>query len=557
ESVEGQMSDGNEPKDASQGNEALQRLQELRETSASARHAIGSYVSDLMDRLTSLNEQETEAWEGVLESVKGWRQEQSRTIAMMQDLERRHFELENQYEKAGFELAAERQRGDDLEARIRVLDQERDRLRSDAEAGKKRMKEADARIVEAKNAQRKADEQLNETLETLTTLGLAKAELERKVMDLEAAFEAVREERAGAEERWNATDEQRLSQIRLLRKNVEELERKLSGQDQERLSLMDSLKLSQQAVEQARAEIESQREKLSVQRSESKDRIEVLERQQEEFIATLVDDYDNQLGELRAQLEEVRNNTVERTRLQQLEQRHEEALKQLGNERDDLARQLEEVRKNTVERAQLQQLEERHEEALKQLQNERNGSVVPSESEGQLAELRRELDALRAQSGSETSQDGRELAAELERTRQELAQARMGVDQLLQDCERLNAENVRLKAAMKRRERTSGFPQDEPSKQESAREQPETSESRRSSRAAPAPQSEEAFRTAPTRRSMRTTRRSKAKGMEEPVSTPQADSENIKEKRTVGSYFLTGDEVSEETIPERPKRRGR
>ena len=133
----------------------------------------------------------------------------------------------------------------------------------------------------------------------------------------------------------------------------------------------------------------------------------------------------------------------------------------------------------------------------------------------------------------------------------------MGVDQLLQDCERLNAENVRLKAAMKRRERTSGFPQDEPSKQESAREQPETSESRRSSRAAPAPQSEEAFRTAPTRRSMRTTRRSKAKGMEEPVSTPQADSENIKEKRTVGSYFLTGDEVSEETIPERPKRRGR
>lgn len=508
--------------DAAGWDGVLERLGERREAGVSARYSVRSYLSDVMDRITALDEQENESWVGLIEDVRALRDETVRLEGRVGSLEGQRQEAELRAEKAQIELVAAQERAVALEGKVDSLEKSAERMREEAKAGEERMREADARIVAAKEAQRKADRQLNETLDTLTDLGLAKAELERKVADLEAGFEAVREERAGAEERWNATDEQRLSQIRLLRKSVEDLERRLAGGDQERVSLATSLTQEKEALEQAWKEATSLRETLAAVRSEAKERIEVLERQQEEFIAQLVDDYDGQLAQAREQLEELRKNGVDVSLLRQAEKQRDDALQDL-------------------------------ERARGQLQ-------ASGDAQEQLAALRREMEELRSSKQAEEPSRAQELMKELERVRTDLGEARMGVDQLLQDCDRLNAENVRLREAMKQREAPApaALTLDEP---EDAGDAFGLMEARASRPGSPTPAvsapTDEPAPAPSTKRSVRASRRPKQK-----VSDPVAPSvvgqpEGAKGKRPVGSYFLTAEEVMEETVRDGSKRRGR
>jgi chromosome segregation ATPase len=503
--------------DAAGWDDVLERLGERREAGVSARYAVRSYLSDVMDRIASLDEQEMESWAGLLEDVRALRDETVRLQDRVGCLDGERQEAASRLEKAELELVAAQERASSLEDRAKALEQNGERLREEAKAGDQRMREADARIAAAKEAQRKADQQLNDTLDTLTDLGLAKAELERKVADIEAGFEAVKEERAAAEERWNASDDQRLSQIRLLRKTVEDLERRLEGGDQERVALATCLTQEKETLEQAWKEATSLRETLATVRAEAKDRIEVLELQQEEFIAQLVDDYDAQLAQAREQLEELRKNGVDASLLRQAEMQREEAVQDL-------------------------------ERARGQLQ-------ASSDAREALASLRQEMEELRASKQAEEPSREQELEAELERVRSELGEARMGVDHLLQDCDRLNAENVRLREAMKQREASApmalvlGEPDD-------AGDAVGLMEAR-ASRPGVSPEPVDEPPPAPsTKRSVRTSRRPKQKVSDPVAPSVRGQPEGAKGKRPVGSYFLTAEEVMEETVRDRSKRRG-
>ncbi len=507
--------------DAAGWDDVLDRLAERREAGVSARYAVRSYLSDVMDRIASLDAQETESWAGLLGDVRALRDETVRLEERVGHLDDERQQSALRLEKAELELAVVQERAAVLEDRVKSLEQTGERMREEAQTGEKRMREADVRIAAAKEAQRKADQQLNETLDTLTDLGLAKAELERKVADIEAGFEAVKEERAAAEERWNASDDQRLSQIRLLRKTVEDLERKLAGGDQERVSLAASLTQEKEALEQAWKEATSLRETLAKVRSEAKDRVEVLERQQEEFIAQLVDDYDGQLAQAREQLEELRKNGVDVSLLRQAEK-----------QRDDALQDLERVR------AQLQ---------------------ASGDAQEELTSLRREMQELRTSKQADEPSRAQDLMAELERVRGELGEARMGVDQLLQDCDRLNAENVRLREAMRQREASvpMALALDE---LDDVGDAVGLMEARASRPGAASPSvsepAEEPPPAPPTRRSARTSRRPKQKVSDPVAPSVKGQPDRAKGKRPVGSYFLTAEEVMEETVRDTSKRRG-
>ncbi len=507
--------------DAAGWDDVLERLGERREAGVSARYAVRSYLSDVMDRIASLDDQETESWAGLLQDVRALRDETDHLGDRVGHLDGERQEAASRLERAELELVAAEERAASLEGRVKSLEQNGERMREEAQAGEQRMREADARIAAAKDAQRKADQQLNDTLDTLTDLGLAKAELERKVADIEAGFEAVKEERAAAEERWNASDDQRLSQIRLLRKTVEDLERRLAGGDQERVSLATSLTQEKEALEQAWKEATSLRETLAAVRSEAKDRIDVHERQQEEFIAQLVDDYDGQLAQAREQLEELRKNGVDVSLLRQAEKQREDALQDLERARGQL---------------------------------QASGDALE-----ELDSLRREMEELRTSKQAEEPSRAQELMAELERVRTELGQARMGVDQLLQDCDRLNAENVRLREAMKQREASvpMALALDEP---DDAGDAVGLMEARASRPGAPSPSvSEPTDEPSPapsTKRSVRASRRPKQKVSDPAAPSVRGQPDGAKGKRPVGSYFLTAEEVMEETVRDRSKRRG-
>ena len=297
-------------------------------------------------------------------------------------------------DKTELELVVAREQAAAVQDKSRALEAEVKRV-------EERARDAEQAVDEAKAAQDRAARQLSEALESITDAGLEKVELERRARDLEAGFEAVKEERAGAEERWNATDEERLGRIRELER---QLERVQGDFDKTRQNFEEQRTADQQekeTLEQAWKEATELRVALASAREEATQKIEVLERQQEEFIAKLVNDYDEQLATAVAELEKLREKESD-----------EASLNLALAERDSALAELESARVEA----------------------------------GKVAALQSELDALRSKA---PSTEEASLRATLERTQADLDASRSVVDQLLLDCDQLHAENSRLKEDVK------------------------------------------------------------------------------------------------------------
>ncbi len=269
-----------------------------------------------------------------------------------------------------------------------LLDQFRTWERRDAEERKREWEMLQALRADATCAIEQADRRRQ-----------AQEQLQSKLSELEGRLDSAKQERARAEARWNAADEQRHSLIRTLQKTVEELELRLKGAGQERDELAASLQVERESLELAWKEATDQREALAATRAEFKERVDVLERQQEEFLAHLVDEYDAELAMAREQVEALR-----------AKQADVDSLLQAQRERDEALQALAQVRRE-IDTASAQQ------------------QVISLEAE--LASSREGTDA--------------KLQGELKQLRTDLEQARTGMEQLLCDCDRLSAENVRLR----------------------------------------------------------------------------------------------------------------
>jgi DNA repair exonuclease SbcCD ATPase subunit len=368
-------------------------------------------LSALLEELGALQQREADARSVLLEGARALKAVSSAADERVKVLERQNTELQGKLDKAELSLVVVREEVSAHEDRLVAIRKEHKRLEAEGEAREQRVQEADAKVAKAEAARKMAADQLNEALESLTEMGLEKADNERRIADLEGGFEAIKEERAGAEERWNATDDDRIKQIRELKSQVEHLETKLKSSEKEQETLASTEQQEREALEQAWKEATAQREALAAVRAESRERIEVLEQQQEEFIANLVDDYDEQLAQAKQELEALRAKGVD-----------DASLKQAQSERDAAREALEALR---IE------LEAARDEAKK------------------AAELETELEALRLGGGDVATEEREGLRRDLERLQSELDEARAGVDQLLTDCDRLNAENVRLTQTVK------------------------------------------------------------------------------------------------------------
>lgn len=434
-----------------------------------------SVREQLRQRLAAQRDAAAELLEAIEQSdLQSLTKQQADHIARVQR------ELEVAVVVAGEETAS-------LERRIESLQKEKEAAESEVQRRDDSIRKADDKVAQAQASEKKARQQLDDALEFLTEMGLEKADLERAIKDLEGGFAAVKEERAAAEERWNATDDQRLKQIRELRLHVEDLEARLADARQQREALEESGQEEHEALERAWKEATEQREALSKARAEAREKIDVLERQQEEFIAKLVDDYDEQLAAARREIEELRSQGID-----------QEAWDKSQAERD---RALEELEAALAQIVDLQRQAERAQS------------------------LQEEVDALRAQGASEDDQEVRE---ELERVRVELAESRAGVDQLLQDCDRLNSENIRLKQGMKPQ------PSEAPSvpldlAESSASDAVETAEAR-------TPDDEE-----------RSPAESASRGPADPPIT-KAPEERTPRPPRAGSYSLIGDDLADDTV---------
>jgi len=416
-------SDGR-PNDASEvdredtWNRVIEGLEEKQQGEASVLEAARAQLtkqqealSALLEELGALEQREADARTVLLEGARALRKGSAEADERVRVLERQNKELQGKLDKSEVSLVVVREEVSALEDQLAAIRREHKRLEAEGKAREQRVQEADAKVAKAEAARKKAADQLDEVLESMTEMGLEKAENERKIADLEGGFEAIKEERAGAEERWNATDDERIKQIRELKSRIEHLETKLKASAKEQETLASTEQQEREALEQAWKEATAQREALAAVRAESKERIEVLEQQQEEFIANLVDDYDEQLAQAKQELEALRAKGVD-----------DDSLKQAQTERDVAQAALEALRL---------ELEAAREEAKK------------------AAELETELEALRSGGGDVAAEEREELRRDLERVQAELDEARAGVDQLLTDCDRLNAENVRLTQTLK------------------------------------------------------------------------------------------------------------
>ena len=411
-------SDGR-PNDASEvdredtWNRVIEGLEERQQGEASVLEAARAQLtkqqealSALLEELGALEQREADARTVLLEGARALRKGSAEADERVRVLERQNMELQGKLDKSEVGLVVVREEVAALEDQLAAIRKEYKRLEAEGKAREQRVQEADAKVAKAEAARKKAADQLDEVLESMTEMGLEKAENERKIADLKGGFEAIKEERAGAEERWNATDDERIKQIRELKSRIEHLETKLKASAKEQETLASTEQQEREALEQAWKEATAQREALAAVRAESKERLEVLEQQQEEFIANLVDDYDEQLAQAKQELEALRAKGVD-----------DDSLKQAQTERDVAQAALEALRL---------ELEAARAEAKKT-----------------------ELEVLRAGGGDAAAEEREELRRDLERVQAELDEARAGVEQLLTDCDRLNAENVRLTQTMK------------------------------------------------------------------------------------------------------------
>ncbi|MFW5738900.1 MAG: hypothetical protein ACOC1F_00895, partial [Myxococcota bacterium] len=174
-------------------------------------------MSGLLDELGALLRQRSQPVAAWVEEIRVLRDESEQSAARVAALEDQVGGLGSRVDKAELEAAIAKEEVAALEER---LEEARAWNRALEEEVAARKKEA----ADAKAAEKRAVAQLDENLDALTDLGLQKTELERRVADLEGSFEAVKEERAGAEERWNATDDQRLARIRELESRIEDLQ---------------------------------------------------------------------------------------------------------------------------------------------------------------------------------------------------------------------------------------------------------------------------------------------------------------------------------------------
>lgn len=335
-------------------------------------------------------------------------------------------------------------------------------------------------------------------------LGREKEQLQSKLSDLEETLQSLRQERAGAEERWSASDDQRQSLIRTLHKTVEELDLRLKGAGQERDELAAALKTERESLELAWKEATNQREALAATRAEFKERVDVLERQQEEFLAHLVDEYDAQLATAREELEALRARKADVDDLSRAQQERDDALQDIAQLRQDL----DEAR------------------AAQQA----------------MVSLRVELESLR-EGTADRAKD------ELTRLRDDLAQARAGMEQLLRDCDRLSAENVRLREQIEAREPAADahpIPFD-------------LDESIDTNDALALAQARELVTPVRSGRRKSSGKMSPAlargKSARPPATSPPAARRGPSEDpgRTVGSYSLIGGELGDEAVGSKPK----
>jgi chromosome segregation ATPase len=369
-----------------------------------------------------------------------------------------------------------------------ILDQLRTWERSDTEERKREWEMLQALRADAMNAFERADQRRQE-----------QERLQSKLSELEGRLESAKGERAGAEERWNAADDQRHSLIRTLHKTVEELELRLKGAGQERDELAASLHKERESLELAWKEATDQREALAATRAEFKERVDVLERQQEEFLAHLVDEYDAQLAAAREEVEALRAKRADADSLLQAQQERDSALREL-----DVARA----------------------------------------AQQRVASLEAELESLR-----EGAQE--KLHGEVKQLREDLKQARAGVDQLLCDCDRLSAENVRLREQVESRESPAvvqplAFDLDE--SPDDGNDALALAQARSSRSTAP----RHSARKSSGKKAAVSTADGRGKSARPPGALPPAVRSGP-EERTVGSYSLIGGEFAEEAVGGKPK----
>lgn len=343
-------------------------------------------------------------------------------LARVRELEASEREMQARVEKAELSMVVSREEVAALEDRLKLAQETNKRLQEKQASLDARVKESEERAAKAKASERLANDQLNETLESLTELGLGKAELERTIADLKRGFEAVSEERAAAEERWNASDEQKALQIRELKKRVEELEGGVQSLEKERAELLSAREQERETLEAAWKEATAQREALAAVRADARTKIEVLERQQEEFIAKLVDEYDEKLEEAGRELQRARDTSA-----------IELELDKASRARDEVARALD--------------------EANAELVRTREAATRLAEVECELSELRASVEG---ESQMEKERDA--LRGDVARLQDELKDARAAIDQLLTDCDRLNAENIRLQQPVAKGSEAPGAP---------------------------------------------------------------------------------------------------
>ena len=484
-------------------------------------------------------------------------------------------------------------------------------------------KQLSAEIGQAKRAaenaranEKMAADQLSEALETLTELSLARSELEREVAKSRPELEAARSESEAIKSELQvakAEAEQALSALQVAKEQGEEAIAQRDAELQKARNDLDSVRVSLASAEQQRDTMSSsldesraRLEALDAERGElakavagaeqiANERIEVIEKQQEEFIVKLAEEYDEKLSDLAKERDETQSA-------------HEGAKEELEQARAGVDQLLGDCDQLTAENVRLKLERDELRDALERARNAvpvvpislaPSGGAFDAQDASQrgameLAEARAseyDLEELTDGKASESSEGLAELAAErregIERLELDLDRARVLVAQLQDQVAQLEDQLALTSAGDAEGESEDGSPSQRGAvrvgvlvsgdPKSSIKRKPKVSAAKRSIKGAAAKQAEQSSKKSKTSSQKRSKSDAPSQGTrvskppkqpvepsqtETPSPSKQASSapsrpptDGVARRPTAGSYSLIGGEFAEEDVDAPKKKR--